>query len=389
MTTVVIGSNYGDEGKGLAVDYFAHQNPDAIVVRFNGGAQAGHTVTTHDDRHVFHHFGSGTLNGNTTFLAKEFVTSPIHFRPEHNDLLRYNPKVVIDANCMVTTPYDMLINQMTENLRANNRHGSCGAGFGETIERHEQGFNLRIENLASMNHVRYMLQHIKEGFFYKRLLHNGFKDHDQIKEYLPKVDLSLIIDRYINDIEYFLDNVEISSNSFLKGKDIIFEGAQGLALDQFSEDFPHVTRSNTGLLNIIPIIKDIGIKKLDVFYMSRVYNTRHGAGPFSHEMAKPVRFVDNTNVHNEWQGSLRIGYLDWTATTTRILKDVTNVPNDIEVNSELFFTCADQVDTIRVVKDGERREVDLTAFFETNEICHVRPKLISYGPTRKTIKEII
>lgn len=70
---VVIGSSFRDEGKGLMTDYYASQNPDAVIVRYNGGAQAGHTVTTPDGkRHVFSHFSSGSFAGNPTYLSHFF-----------------------------------------------------------------------------------------------------------------------------------------------------------------------------------------------------------------------------------------------------------------------------------------------------------------------------
>ena len=75
---VVIGSNFGDEGKGLTVDYLCHQGA-GVVVRFNGGAQAGHTVCLDRLRHVFSHFGSGTLRGVPTYLSQFFIVNPIMF----------------------------------------------------------------------------------------------------------------------------------------------------------------------------------------------------------------------------------------------------------------------------------------------------------------------
>lgn len=103
---IVIGGNMGDEGKGLMADYFS-QKPNSIVVCSNGGAQRGHTVVTSTGiRHVFHHFGSGTFNGASTYLSEDFICNPIIFRQEYNELkhLGYYPKIYINQNCMVTTP---------------------------------------------------------------------------------------------------------------------------------------------------------------------------------------------------------------------------------------------------------------------------------------------
>ena len=116
---VVIGANYGDEGKGLMTDYLVKKHNAEVVVRFNGGAQAGHTVVTPDgQRHVFSHFGSGTLAGARTFLSKHFVANPILFLKEKKVLEELSPTkklhnrfMWVDPSVMITTPYDMLINQ--------------------------------------------------------------------------------------------------------------------------------------------------------------------------------------------------------------------------------------------------------------------------------------
>jgi adenylosuccinate synthase len=104
---VVIGGQYGDEGKGLAVDWLVAQDPDSLVIRFNGGAQAGHTVVAPDGRrHVFSHFGSGTFAGAPTFLSRFFVANPTIFLGEAKRLaaIGCQPQVVIDPACPVTTP---------------------------------------------------------------------------------------------------------------------------------------------------------------------------------------------------------------------------------------------------------------------------------------------
>ncbi|GAF82360.1 unnamed protein product, partial [marine sediment metagenome] len=133
---IVIGATFGDEGKGLITHHLASRHGrDSIVVRFNGGAQAGHTVVTKNSkRHVFRHVGSGTFAGAATFLSQFFISNPILFLEELKELknLKLKPKVYIDPESPITTPYDMMINQMAEEFRGNQRHGSCGVGFAET-----------------------------------------------------------------------------------------------------------------------------------------------------------------------------------------------------------------------------------------------------------------
>ena len=102
----VIGANYGDEGKGLITDYLCRQVENPLVIRFNGGAQAGHTVESPEGvRHIFSHFGSGTLAGAPTYLSKHFVVNPILFNREYDVLVEKGivPKVYVHPDCLVTT----------------------------------------------------------------------------------------------------------------------------------------------------------------------------------------------------------------------------------------------------------------------------------------------
>src|SRR5688572_19623885 len=131
----VIGANWGDEGKGIITDWLCSvQEKPGIVVRFNGGAQAGHTVEANGQRHIFHHIGSGSINWWPTYLGPEFICNPLMFFEETAGMMNW-PKVLVSTQCLVTTPYDMLINRAIETARGESRHGSCGTGINETVER--------------------------------------------------------------------------------------------------------------------------------------------------------------------------------------------------------------------------------------------------------------
>ena len=121
---VVVGANYGDEGKGQLVHDIASgiltETPKhPLVVRYSGGAQAGHTVTTDTQRHVFHHFGSGTFLGCPTWLSKEFILNPMLFVNELDELniLGIDPIIYISPRCRVSSPYDMIVNIIREEHR--------------------------------------------------------------------------------------------------------------------------------------------------------------------------------------------------------------------------------------------------------------------------------
>ena len=109
----VIGANAGTKVKAIS-DYLCLQVENPLVISFNGGGQAGHTVSSPEGiRHVFSHFGSGTLAGAPTYLSKYFIVNPILFNREYDVLVEKGivPRVYVSPECIVTTPFDMMINQ--------------------------------------------------------------------------------------------------------------------------------------------------------------------------------------------------------------------------------------------------------------------------------------
>lgn len=301
---IVIGANFGDEGKGLMTDYFTQEH-NSIVVCTNGGAQRGHTVVTPEGiRHVFHHFGSGTLNGADTYLSEKFIINPILFHIEYEALtkLGVNPAIFINEHCRITTPLDMMANQLHEGLRGSRKHGSCGLGIYETIKRYGQG-------------VCESLDFVKIRCYYEEIF-------EREKVIMPDDWKKLfyddrIWDTYIKDYLFLQSQSIIAADEHLKKYDnIVFEAGQGLLLDQNNNGyFPHLTPSNTGIANPKAVIQRIAWEEaidIETCYVSRTYMTRHGAGKFPTEcdirQLNPY-LSDKTNVSNVHQGTLRYGYL--------------------------------------------------------------------------------
>lgn len=314
----IIGAAYGDEGKGMAVDALSQALADrgrkVLVARANGGAQAGHTVHTPQGvRHVFHHIGAGTFAGADTHLTRFFALHPTAFVREAAALAGRIPAVAISADprAPVTTPWDMLINQIVETHRGANRHGSCGLGFGETLERTEVGPVLRAGDLARAG-LRGRLEEIQRAWLPARLRALGV-------DRIPEAFAGVVGDGRINaafegDVAVFLRNIALVEDAeALGGADaLVFEGAQGLMLDQDLGVFPHVTRSNTGLRNPAALAVEAGYGRIDALYMTRAYTSRHGAGPLARETdtLEGVVVDDPTNAPNAWQGRLRLAPLD-------------------------------------------------------------------------------
>jgi adenylosuccinate synthase len=347
---VVIGACFGDEGKGLTTDYLSAKHVGKnLVVRFNGGAQAGHTVQTPSGlRHVFKHFGSGSLAGAATYLSDFFICNPILFGIELKDLrsLRIQPKVYVSSKAIVTTPYDMMINQIVEEFRSRARHGSCGVGINETVERNlNPEFALQVADLLDEKILQEKLIKIQSQWVKQRLA--ALKVDALSKDWQDRLASPAIVEFFLQQVKSFLANTELTDNQILQKFDnVIFEGAQGLLLDEVKGFFPHVTRSSTGLKNVIAIANDAKIKELEVYYVARAYLTRHGAGPLPFELQEIpyAKVLDATNIHNLFQGSLRFSWMNLDLLQQAITSDLADVPQGLKVKSNLMVTCMDQVD---------------------------------------------
>ena len=395
----VIGANYGDEGKGLITDFLARRHSPDYIVRFNGGAQAGHTVVAGNHAHVFKHLGAGTLVGIPTILSKHFICNPILFNTELV-MLRVDGyvdvDVMVDGEALVTTPFDMMINQLVEDKRKAFRaeHGSCGVGINETVTRSSQSettFKIRVLNLLDMKHVKLILQLIREMYIPHRLAALGFTKEESANA-MVEFRNPVYIDGFIIECERFLKEVKLFDCTKLPpNSSVVFEGAQGLALDELDGVFPHVTRSRTGMTNVISLAVSMGINYLTPIYVTRAYLTRHGAGPLKNELPYlPVS--DSTNVFNTYQGKLRFSYLDIDALVDRVKKD-REVKSSYPFLGQLIepaiaVTCLDQVeDSLNVYYDQKLQTIwkhDLPAFLMQR--LGFKQILASEGPTADDVK---
>lgn len=389
--TAVIGANFGDEGKGLLTDFLASHAPSrTLVVRANGGAQAGHTVVAPGGRrHVFGHVGSGALCGAPTLLSRFFISNPLLLDKEWPALADLAPRLLVDGRSPVTTPFDMLVNQMAERARGARRHGSCGVGFNETIERGlRPHFRLTVEDLRHPDLVAARLDAIQRTYLPARLSALGLAPEERERELLEGPGL---IQAFQGFIQRFLARVDIVTDmETLPGfEHVLFEGAQGLLLDEDHPWFPHVTRSKTGLKNSVTLLREAGLDHLHAVYATRWYLTRHGAGPFPTEVAgKPSpAIVDRTNLPNDWQGVLRFGLLDLERLRETIHTDLINAAG-IALETSLAVTCLDQmVSGAEFIAEGNARlQVDA---FSAAEILTAQTGLevdfTSWGPMRTDV----
>lgn len=359
----VIGANFGDEGKGLATDALAAdlmgQGLDPVVVRSNGGAQAGHTVETQGRRHVFHHVGAGAFTGARTHLSRFFVAHPallLRELQELRPLLPATPEISIDPGAQVTTPWDVLLNQAAEAARGAARHGSCGVGFGETLERVARGHPLTVADLAAPG-LADRLVAIRDGWVPARLEALGVAGHPAIAAHRDTLWSDALLAGFVQEARIFAALLHARSDAELGAETVLFEGAQGLMLDMDLGVMPHLTRSNTGLRNMIAIAEESGIEEIRPLYMTRAYMTRHGAGPLLHEagVLPWAEVTDPTNRPNAWQGSLRLAPLDLDETARFIRADLAFADGSgVRVTPGVGVSCLDQLrGGARLVRDGQ------------------------------------
>ena len=331
----VVGRGYGDEGKGLATDRLASLfEGKTCVVRHNGGAQSGHTVEKRSgERFVFHELSSGSLAGADTLWVKTFFPDMYKLREEAEDFKNafgFVPDIYAESDTPITIIYDVLLNMAQEEKRGDERHGSCGMGINEADLRRKAGFDVTLNDLFTMSfeELKDKLLHIRENYVREREIALKISSVTQYIELLYSDD---VLDNYCKEIKENTAFVTLIGDleKFLSGYDtVIFESGQGLLLDADNEEnAPHVTASKTGLTNVVSAVSRANLKLDTVFYVSRSYLTRHGAGPLPCECDTSFLNAyekDETNVSNEWQGALRyarfLSFDDFFAPITADLK---------------------------------------------------------------------
>ncbi len=352
--SIVIGANYGDEGKGQTVHDLS--NRETCVVRFNGGAQAGHTVVHHGSRNVFHQHGSGTYRGASTYLGPDVIVNPSVFVSEHNKFQQAT--MIVDKQCRVTTYPDMVINQLVEADRGGNRHGSCGMGIRETIVRHDR-CPITFGNI-NQDDIMDIVLHVWKVVGPARLMELGCEH--LIPEYFKELTEPIIRASVYEMIFMYGTVVKVDGMTelFTLFDNFVFEGAQGLLLSERNMHwFPHLTPSDTGATNAMKMLAAVEdqslIESCDIMYVTRPYLTRHGAGPLPFEVGTDPLYdsVDPTNIPNEWQGTIRYAPLNFDLLREYVNGDFFRCHRDVQ--GHIMLTCMDHLsDHVHVVNYGER-----------------------------------
>jgi adenylosuccinate synthase len=309
--TLVVDLGHGDAGKGTVVDRLCAPRPGAApvtaVIRFNGGAQAAHNVVTTDGRHhTFAQFGSGTFHGVPTHLSRLMLVDPLALAAEARHLAALGVPaplflLTVDRRAALTTPYHAAANRAREQARGAARHGSCGMGIGET--------------------AAYALAHPADaptaGDCTSRtaLRRKLTRLHDRLTAEHGPLDAPPV-DACLDAFTAFADHVTLVDESHLPGVlrrgPAVFEGAQGVLLDEWHGFHPYTTWSTTTFDGAERLLAEAGLPRAaQRLGVVRTYTTRHGPGPLvTEDRGVADALPEAHNGHGRWQGAFRAGHFD-------------------------------------------------------------------------------
>jgi adenylosuccinate synthase len=363
----VLGCQWGDEGKGKIVDLLAAEAD--IVARFQGGANAGHTIWVGDRRYVLHLIPSGIIQDEKIcVIGNGVVLDPFEFFTELDFITSqgfdYTGRLFISPATNLVLPYHRLIDAVQEEQRGTGSLGTTGRGIGPAYVDKVARTGIRVVDLFNQERLKKRLSYQKE---LKAKFLEGSADE--------RADLNRIYDQLLEMRETFRPMV-IDISRFLNrahhdGKRILFEGAQGALLDVDLGTYPFATSSNT---TIGGVLTGLGVGPAligEVVGVIKAYTTRVGAGPF------PTELIDTTGeqmrtIGDEYGATTgrprRCGWLDLVA-----LRHVVRV-NGVQSIAITKLDVLDTFDEIKVCTEYELKGERLAEVpLDMAELFHVKP----------------
>lgn len=364
---IVVGANYGDEGKGATTLVLAKKYKADAGIRFNGGNQAGHTVVVDGQRRVYHSYSCANAMGARSIGWNQFMVSPAYISDERKRLPGAGP-FEVHPDTRIITPWDIAANQIKEQHRARTAggvHGSVGKGVFECFNRDKEiGLTAADLSVLSPNALTRAL----EDHFLRNMREFGITDY--FPALLP--ELRRLFEGYTAHTEDLCFVDDLSSINCA-----VFEGAQGMLLSMDNkEGFPHLTPSLTGPSEAVNAAIEQGLSIQSVNYVTRPYLTRHGAGPIPRDIGFEsvdlwTEGSDTTNVENPWQGSMRYAVLYWKPLIDRLNADwgKHTFKRGEEPIKRLVITCPDQMSSgMYPYSDGRFLSLDSNRLKTASEV---------------------
>lgn len=279
---VVLGTFYGDEGKGKIIDYLSSKAD--ISIRCSGGNNAGHSVEVYGKKFAFHLIPSGIFNSNaSTVIGNGVVIDPKVLIEEINNLKANNisvDKLYISSKAHVIFPYHVQMDKLLEANRGNNKIGTTARGIGPAYSDKYERCGIRMEDLISDR--------------FEELLTINLNNKNRIFEIYgyPTIDLKQTLADYKEYAEilrpHIIDSVTYLHKALDDGKKILCEGAQASLLDIDFGSYPYVTSSNPSIGGVCTgsgiNVKDIG----EIYGVLKAYSSRVGLGPYVTEQNNEI-----------------------------------------------------------------------------------------------------
>lgn len=351
---IVLGAAFGDEGKGVTVQYLCKEAIDKgkrpLVIRFSGGPQAAHTVNNNGIEHICSAYGSGVLLGVPTLIWDTAYFDPICAKNEYEVLrakLDEVPPLYVMPKTKLITPYDVYHGRHNEKVI---KDGTCGKGLFETFKRSKDGLEINIDTLLNDN---LLLE-----------LELYYNDNNNISNLSPE---GILFKNFIEDYKnnkYDFFNITGGGMVLSMFDVLIFEGSQGLLLDMDRGFYPNVTPSKVGL-NAFGENKFLEkcLYNAEVYLVSRTYLTRHGNGYTPCDIGFNLDLFNKheTNIDNEFQGKFKTGLLNLdllnTAFERHCLDNYWNLYN-LTINMVVtHFDLLKDVDEFNYIFNGKREKI--------------------------------
>ncbi|HOK55770.1 MAG TPA: adenylosuccinate synthase [bacterium] len=285
MVTVVVGTQWGDEGKGKVIDYLAEKVD--IIARYQGGANAGHTVVVNNKKYVFHLIPSGILYPEKIcVIGNGVVIDPVSLFEEieylKNNGIEVEGKLFIAENAHITLPYHKILDRVEDTFRGKGQLGTTGRGIGTTYTDKFARIGIRVVDFID---DEVFMEKLKIALELKNYLFKEYYKEEVLKAEKIYKDYEI----YRKKIKKFVINTSIYLNEEIeKGKKILAEGAQGTFLDIDFGTYPYVTASNP-ISGGACIGLGISPKKIEkIIGVAKAYTTRVGMGPFPTEIKDSI-----------------------------------------------------------------------------------------------------
>ncbi|NIG98170.1 MAG: adenylosuccinate synthase [Serratia symbiotica] len=336
---VVLGTQWGDEGKGKVVDLLTERAQ--YVVRYQGGHNAGHTLVINGEKTVLHLIPSSILRENvTSIIGNGVVIAPDAFMKEMGELeargIPVRERLLLSEACPLILPYHVALDNAREKARGAKAIGTTGRGIGPAYEDKVARRGLRVSDLLNKETFAVKLKELVD--YHNFQLVNYYKA--EAVAYQATLDYVLSIADILTAM--VVDVSELLDNARKRGELIMFEGAQGTLLDIDHGTYPYVTSSNT-TAGGVATGSGIGPRYVDyVLGIVKAYSTRVGAGPF------PSELFDETGEYLCKQGN------EFGATTGRRRRtgwlDAVAVRRAVQINSLSGF-CLTKLDVLDGLKE--------------------------------------